>query len=381
VTRKFRILHLIDHLCLGGAQRTLLDLIAASDRTRFEHEVACLHGKGVEWDAFTAARVVVHSLSPKKWNPVHLVRLATLLRSGRYDALHCHLFYSNVLGKPLAAALGMRHRFCHVHGNDRPSTGNTWMRVTDRLAHRLSTHVFAVSPFIGAYLIKTQGLPPERVSVVPNGIDLKRFLVGREFSAEARRRHGLPEQGPIVGAVARLSGQKNLPVFLRAAARVLEQRPDATFILAGSGEDEVALKREAERLRLGERCRFLGHVPDMPHLYPAMDVKVLPSIFEGFGLVICEALLCGVAVVASTVAGARDYLRDGEDCFFVPPHDDATFAARILQLLDDPALRERQTQSARRVIEAELSSTGMAQRVEKIYAQHLTPDSRALVEA
>jgi len=372
VTRKHRILHLIDHLSLGGAQRALLDLITASDGARFEHEVACLHGKGVEWDVFTKAGVVVHSLSPSKWNPIYLVRLAMLLQSGRFDAIHCHLFYANVLGKPLAAALGMRHRFAHDQWNDPPPTDSAVIRVIDRIAHQLSTHVFAVSPFIGDYLTTVQGLPAHRVSVVPNGIDLARFPHGREYSTAARRLHGLPEKGAVVGAIARLTGQKNLATFLRAAARVLEKRPEVTFVLAGTGEQEAMLKAEAARLRLGERCRFLGHVADMPRLYPALDVKVLPSVFEGFGLVICEALICGVPVIASTVAGARDYLREGEDCFFVPPDDDATYAARILQLLDDPALCERQTKSARRVIEAELSSTAMARSVEEVYAQHLS---------
>jgi len=371
VSRPFRILHLIDHLGPGGAQRALLDLILAGDREAFAHEVACLHGKGAEWEAFTAAGVAVHSLSPAKWNPSYLLRLAALLRSGRYAALHCHLFYSNVLGKPLAAAVGVRHRFAHDQWNDPPPTDCAWMRVMDRLAHRLTTHVFAVSPFIREFLVHQQGLPAHRVSVVPNGTNLERFPFGREASAESRRRHGLPEEGTVVGAVARLTGQKNIPVFLRAAARLAARRADTTFVIAGTGADETALRHEAAQLGLADRCRFLGHVADMPRLYPALDVMVLPSIFEGFGLVIVEALLCGVAVVASTVAGARDYLREGEDCFFVEPHDEATYADRILQLLDDPAMRERQTRSARAVIEAELSSTVMAARVEKIYAQHL----------
>lgn len=368
--RPFRILHLIDHLSLGGAQRALLDLIDASDRCRFEHEVACLHGRGVEWDVFAAAGVKVHSLAPSKWNPIFLLRLAALLRSGGYDAVHCHLFYANLIGKPIAAAMGVRHRFAHDQWNDPPPTECTWMRVLDRAAHRLSTHVFAVSPFIGEFLVKTQGLPQDRVSVVPNGVDLARFPHGRDFSAEARRRHGLPERGPIIGAIARLTGQKNLATFLRAAARVREKFPDATFVLAGTGDQETLLRAEAARLGLGESCRFLGHVADMPTLYPALDVKVLPSVFEGFGLVICEALLCGVPVVGSTVAGARDYLREGEDCFWVDPHDDATFAARIEQLLGDRALGERQTRSARRVIEAQLSSAAMARSVEAVYARH-----------
>lgn len=371
MSRPLRILNLIDHLSLGGAQRALLDLINAADRTRFAHEVACLHGHGVEWGVFSAAGVPVHSLSPSKWNPVFIPRLAALLRSGRFDAIHCHLFYANVLGKPIAAACGVQNRFAHDQWNDPPPTDCTWMRVLDRWAHRLSTHVFAVSPFIGEFLVKTQDLPSDRVSVVPNGVDLARFPHGREFSAEARRRHGLPESGPVIGAIARLTGQKNLVTFLRAAARVLERRPDATFILAGTGDQEAMLRAEAERLKLGERCRFLGHVADMPSLYPALDVKVLPSVFEGFGLVICEALLCGVPVVASTVAGARDYLRDGEHCFWVEPHDDAKYAARILELIDDSTLGERQTRAAKGVIEAQLSSTAMARSVEAVYARHL----------
>lgn len=373
VTRKYHVLHLIDHLGLGGAQRALLDLIKASDPAEFVHEVACLHGKGVEWAPFTDAGVKVHSLSPSKLNPVYLIRLAQLIRSGRYDALHCHLFYANLLGKPLAAALGLPHRFCHDQWNDPPSTDCTWMRVADRFAHRFSTHVFAVAPFIKDFLVETQGLPADRVSVVPNGIDPKRFPMGRDASAEARKRYGLPEEGFIVGSVARLTAQKNLLVFLKAAAQVVKVHPDAFFILAGTGEQEAMLKREAATLGLADRCKFLGHVADMPSLYPAIDVMVLPSIFEGFGIVIIEALLCGSAAVISTVVGARDYLRENEHCFFVEPHDVETFATRIVQLLSDPGLRQRQTAAARQLIEAELSSSVMAQRVESVYRLYPSP--------
>src|SRR5437762_6172551 len=115
---RVRILHVIDSFDLGGGQTALLNLLRATNRERYEPEVACMHGRGVFWDEFEKLGVPVHSLSPRKWLPLYIPRLAALIRARRFDIVHCHLFGANWIAKPLAALLGVPVRINHDQCND-----------------------------------------------------------------------------------------------------------------------------------------------------------------------------------------------------------------------------------------------------------------------
>src|SRR4026207_527355 len=112
-SEKVRVLHIIDSFDLGGAQTALLNLLRALDRNRYQPEVACMHGRGVFWSEFAALGMPVHSLSPRKWLPLSLWRLAHLLRARQFSIVRCHLLGANWIAKPLAAQLGVPVRINH----------------------------------------------------------------------------------------------------------------------------------------------------------------------------------------------------------------------------------------------------------------------------
>ena len=173
-----RILHVIDSFDLGGAQEALLNLVACADRTRFAPEVATLHGRGIYWERFRALGVPVHSLSPHKFIPLYAWNLLRLLRTRRYAIVHCHLTAANLVAKPLAALCGVRVRFCHDQANDAHRRENRLLLALESLANRLSTHVCAVSASIVDFLKAHEHVPEERISLVHNAIDLRRFTPG-----------------------------------------------------------------------------------------------------------------------------------------------------------------------------------------------------------
>ena len=144
MSRIYRLLHVIDHLGSGGAQEALLSLVKYFDRRRFHVEVATLHGQGHYWESFRRLGVPLQALSPHKYIPLYLPRLVNLLRTGKFDLIHCHLTASNLIAKPLAAILGVPLIFNYDQNDMYRTQQKTRLRL-DRLANRLTDHIIAVS--------------------------------------------------------------------------------------------------------------------------------------------------------------------------------------------------------------------------------------------
>ena len=138
-----------------------------------------------------------------------------------------------------------------------------------------------------------------------------------------------------MGCVGRLVPIKDHEMLFQAAARLLRERPDVTFVLAGDGELREGLKARAREL-LGDRCVFLGWVHDLPTLYAACDVVALTSKLEGTPVSLIEAAAAGKPVVATRVGGVREVVREGATGLLVAPKDPAAMAAGLHMLLDDP---------------------------------------------
>ena len=176
----------------------------------------------------------------------------------------------------------------------------------------------------------------ERVSVVHSSYRPERFHPGLDRS-RFRAEIGAADGAPLVGVVGRLVADKGQDDFLRAAALLRPRRPEARFVLAGTGTAEPSLRRLAADLGLGDAVRFLGFRDDVPEVTASLAVSVLPSVdCDASSAALKEALACGVPVVATEVGGASEIVHPGETGLIVPPRDPARLAAAIEALLDDP---------------------------------------------
>jgi len=363
---KRRVLHVIDSLDLGGAQTLLLDLAKHADRNRFEIHVVCMHGRGVFCEAFEAEGIPVHPLSTSKWPPGYLLGFPKLLRRLRPDILHFHLFGSNLIAKTIAAMLGHRALVSHDHCND-AGRGNPVLLLADALANRFSSRVIAVSASTGSFLVEREGVDPERVVVLRNGVDAEEFRPGNlQERASARKELGIPGHAFVIGGVGRLVEQKNFSLFLDVAAR-LHGGPEVCFVIAGTGPLQAALKVMAVRLGLEDRVRFLGHVGNRVALYHAMDVLLMTSDFEGTPMVLLEAMACGLPVVASAVDGIAEVCTHGKDALLIPPGRGDAFASALGSLIVDPQCGEQMGRNARKSILDGYDIRLVARCVEQVY--------------
>ena len=264
------------------------------------------------------------------------VVLARHLRAGRYDLIDAHGsqdLWASIAARILSGArlplVFTRHNTKRV----RAHLPNRWLyrRQVDHLIVASRTVLDRYAAFFA-----DGSLDPERISVVHSAYRTDRFrrgLDGRRVRAEL----GLAAGTPLVGVVGRLVRDKGQDVFLDAAARVLSRRPDARFVLVGTGPLEQELRARASALGIAPAVSFLGFRDDMPEITAALDVSALPSVdCDASSAALKEALACGVPVVATDIGGAAEIVRDGVTGFIVPPGDPGRLAEGLLTLIEDP---------------------------------------------
>ena len=365
------VLHVIDSLHLGGAQEVVLNL-ATCGSSRYRHEVATMHGRGIYWGRLREAGIPVHSLSPHKHFPLYLASLPALLLAKRPDILHCHLIPSNIIAKPLGALLGVPLILNHDHTNDPHRIENKRLLALDKNTNRFAHHIIAVAGACRNFLIQHESIPPEKITLVPNAIDLRRFSPGLVTRQEVRAKFGLPSHAPVVAGVGRLNPQKNFSLFLDVAKALAAKFPEVRFLLAGEGPEESMLREKARQLGLADRVHFAGYVADSREVYVAADLLLMPSRFEGLPMTLLEAMAMGLPVVASKLDGIAEVIADGHEGLLVESGDAGGFAESASRLLENPALGSEFAANARKKIEARFSVERMTSAVEAIYERFLS---------
>ena len=324
-----------------------------------------MHGDGVFKERLERIGVPVHSLSSHRWLPSYVPRLIGHIASARFDVVHCHLLGANLIAKPLAALLRTPVRINHDHCNDK-ATLSAPMRTADRWLNGLSNHIIAVSESTRAGLLAT-GVAPERVTTIHNGLDLASYCPRPEERIAARQKLGIPADAFIVGGIGRLTFLKNFAFFVKVAEEVCAKTPNAHFVIAGTGPDESALRAQIAASGMNDRIRLLGFVADPAGLYPALDVLLLTSRFEGLPMTILEAMACGIGIVASDLDGMREILENGTHASLVKSDDAAAFAACVKELVAQPELLRVRVEAALRLVRERFSAEAMTRSVEAIY--------------
>jgi glycosyltransferase involved in cell wall biosynthesis len=268
-----------------------------------------------------------------------LARLRRALVAGRYDILHAHLFLANVAARVAGRLAGVPVVVTTHHDTD------VWMRAPHRIAERLtarwSDRVVTCSEAVRRYAIERHGLPAARVRTLRNAIELPAPPTDMA-RAEARRDLGAGAGDLVIATLGRLDEpKKGLATFLDAARLVAASEPRARFALVGDGPARADLERRARALGLEERLVFAGERRDVFGILSGVDIFVQPSLWEGFGLTVIEAMAASRPVVASRVGGIPEALRDGVDGLLVPPGDPEALSQAVLRLARDPELGAR----------------------------------------
>lgn len=282
-----------------------------------------------------------------QWRRWNLLRsrlwAAHRLKAFQADLVHVALCWTNYGASVLWLA-----RHCRlpvvlsVHNAFPPADISAWHQPLLRQAFAAVRGVYAVSPSALAHFmaIYRPYLPESaRLAVIPNSVDTERFQPSAGLRDAARQRLGLPPDALVIGAVGRLSVQKRPALLLELFILLRRQYAHLYLLMAGSGPLETTLREQARLAGVAPYVVFTGFVPAVETLLPALDLHVLMSRNEGFGIATIEAMACGVPAVATDVPGSADILRDSGGGQLVPADDVPAAAAIVAKLLADPERR------------------------------------------
>jgi glycosyltransferase involved in cell wall biosynthesis len=216
--------------------------------------------------------------------------------------------------------------------------------------------VVAIADFTRQYLIKAYEMPPDLVTLIYQGTDIRRFRSTEETQAEAVRRYPLPrDAAPILGCIGSFEHRKGQPVLFEAMSKLLSgPLPDVHLMLVGDGPDEALLRKKVETMGLNERVRFFPFTPEPKYVFERFDVTVLPSLYkEGLPNVLLESMAMQVPVVASNLGGVPEVVLEGETGYVVEPGNSGQLADAIHRLWTDQAAYRRMGERARMLVEEE----------------------------
>jgi glycosyltransferase involved in cell wall biosynthesis len=280
-------------------------------------------------------------------------RVLEITRRVRPDIIHTHLSTGAMWGSVVGRLLGVPV-LAHVH-----ALNSKWFfLLADRMA--------ACSEGVKRHLV-SQGIAPERVEVVYNGIELSAFEHLRPVE-EVRQELGLSPDHHTVGVTAHLSPKKGQRHIIEATALLAQRRPDLRCVLIGEGAQRAELEALARSLGIADRVLFLGYRSDAADLMQALDIVVLPSVAkEGLGLALVEGGALGKPVIGSDMPGIDEVIVNGENGLLVPPGDPAALADAIESLLADPDLCRRMGEAGRLRAHQMFTLDRMVEDTEKLY--------------
>ena len=304
-----RLLLLITDLEIGGTPTVVRELaIRLREPGRVEVEVACLSRWGPVADQLQAAGVNVTPLNARGIGsiPMTLFRLVRLIHRGQFDTVFSFLIHANLMAA-LASAFCPEVRFLQSIQTTQPNPKWHWW--LQRLIHVAADAFVVTSPSVGRIAREWSDIPAERVIVIPNAVDVGSF----DFIAAARRAPREPFQ---IGFIGRLDPVKRVEDLVASMEGVDPAK--AHLHIFGQGPDRPRIEDQIRRFGLNHQVTLHGAVPRPHEALALMDVLVLPSEAEGFGLVLIEAMAAGVPVVATRVAGICDVIEDGKTGVLVP---------------------------------------------------------------
>jgi glycosyltransferase involved in cell wall biosynthesis len=358
---KLRIALCITDLDVGGAERTLVELVTRVDRNRIDPVVYCLKPRPEADEASCLPRlreagVVVHFLNARRsWGVLWLIqRLRRLLADQGPDLVQTFLFHANLAGRIAARRAGVGRVVAGIRVAERHCRWHLWV---DRLTAGLVDRHVCVSQAVARFSADRGGLPPDRLVVIPNGIDTGAYPTSRLVDLDSC---GIRAGRRLVTYVGRLDRQKGLRWLVEAAPRWLGRLPDCDLLLVGKGPDRPALERLCEELGISNRVRFAGWRGDVPAILAASAVLVLPSRWEGMPNVVLEAMASRLPVLATDVEGVRELLASEADPQTVQYGDTEAFVEKLVALMSDAALARRLGQRNRLRVETEFTLGRMA---------------------
>ena len=370
-----KVLHLVDSLASGGAQRQLATLLSALADSGLDLSVAIYHPLyhfRPEVEDSGARLIELRGRGGR--DPRVLAGLARLLSRTDYDLVHSWLRTPGILARMAAMVAGGPPVVVSERNTD---LGASWWSVPiERVLARRAAAMIANADAVAEHVERLVPAWSGRIDVVHNGVSERAPSEEDADAVAAFRRHHAQERGMLLGVVARVQKQKAPLLLLKALAGLEDDLLSRVRVIWVGEEIDTSLaadtRRAANTHRLAGRFEFLPSTRDVSQVYAAIDALVLPSLWEGFPNVVLEAMANGRPVVATDVGDTRKLVRSGVTGWLVPPGDVAALSRALGDLLSSsPRARMQMGEEARRFVVSEYSAARLAERTMEVYRRVL----------
>lgn len=354
-----KVLHVLTDTNIGGAGRYFLNLLSAWDFGRYEVVAACPKGGELEKQLRkTGIRVFTISGGESSMKLEHIKEIRDIILAEKIDIVHTHASFAG----RIAGRLSGRKVVLTRHGLGAGKKDFFHRIVTSIISRVFTDCIIAISRAVKISLIET-GVPADMIKIVYNGINLSKF---NRIEPRLKREFGITG-GPIIGTVARLVPEKGHEFAIKAMARVLNKFPEARMVIVGDGPLKWKLKEVTDELNITDNVVFLGYQENVESLVADFDVFVLPSVSEGMGLALLEAMALEKPVVATEAGGIPEVIKNGVNGLLVPPKDEKFLAEAIINILSSRQTAISLSQAARFTVFKKFSARTMAEKTLEIY--------------
>jgi len=385
---KIKIIHVITRFDKGGSAENTFLTVKGLDKSKYE--VILVRGLSHESQMGAAeSKAVAQSLDEAQRKGVRIKALPTLIRKiqplSDFDAfidlikifreekphiVHTHTSKAGILGRWAAFLTGVPIIIHTPHGHVFWGYFNKYVTLIyvllERLTARITDRIITLTEQEKRDHLRYQVAREYKFSVIHSGVELNRFYTTKLTTPEIKAKLGIPREAFIVGTVGRLTHIKGHRYLLEAAAKIHRARSDMIFIILGDGELMHDLKMLADISDIKEKVLFLGWRSDVAEIISIFDIFVLPSLNEGMGKVLVEAMALGKPIIASDVGGIPDLVTHDKNGLLVPPADSQSIAMSIETLYRDPSKRVKMGESGKIIAES-YSAVSMIQKIDRLY--------------
>ena len=347
--RKLKILFTIGRLSVGGAEKLLVKQLPVVSKEKFDPYLLTLFSE--QKDSFVS-EIILNSDHWKKldfrslFDLISWFRVFNFLRKEKFDAVITSLFSANLIVRILSILLRIPMIISYEH-NLYPNK-HRWQIWMDWLLAKWTDKIIVDSEAVRQFTAKQENIPIDKFLLmhIPPLLD----MIGARNPDLVRKELGLPPSAKIILTVSRLVEEKGHRYLVDAAKKVLEEFPDAYFVIVGWGPLENSLKSQVKSLGLHERVFLPGRM-DIRDVLPLADIYAEPAVMTDLPIAIMEAMRLAKPIVASTIGEIPVFVQDGKTGFLVNPKDSDSLAKKITQLLKDQALRQKFGKTAEQTVQ------------------------------
>lgn len=367
-----KVIHVIKITSIAGAENHLLRLVAGLRKREIDAQIIMLTESARPMTEFIAEakrrEIPIHRVVIRRAVDLSLIRLLRdRFRELKPEIVHTHLQHADLHGIA-AARLAKVPVIITSRHNDNAFRRRPLIKQLNYVLWRLVDAGIAISNSIARFAVEVEGAPAHKIHTIYYGLSFNPDPAERAAARQTIRRElGIDSNDLVVGIVCRLVRQKGVEYGLRAFSHIVQDFPSARLLIAGDGPLRRSLEAMVISLNLQRKVQFLGWRDDVPRLMAAFDVLLVPSLWEGFGLVILEAMAQRVPTIGSAVSAIPEIIIDGETGLLVPPCDVDKLDVALRLLLGDHALRQHMGLMAEDHLESNFGESRMVDQTAALY--------------